>query len=242
MKGSTCSTLTDVPTSAWYDHRVAVVSDLEGTLTTGETWRALGTEAERRIGRARYLAFMAKRLPAMGLVLAGRAPKRPFQDEWLQGLAACFAGLEVSAFEAVSERAVAAELWPKRREDVMAALRVHLAAGERVVVASGSLQPLVVAFARRLGEATERTVEALGTPLEVAQGRLTGRLSGPVCAGEEKARRVHAYLGEERLSAAYGDSDADVPLLLLSDAPVAVYPDEVLRKTAQDLGWAVLDG
>ena len=221
---------------------MAVVSDLEGTLTTGQTWRALGTEAERRIGRARYLAFMAKRLPAMGLVLAGRAPKRPFQDAWLQGLATCFAGVDVAAFEAMADRAVVAELWPRRREDVVAALRVHLAAGERVLVASGSLQPLVDAFARRLGEVTERTVEALGTPLEVVQGRLTGRLSGPVSAGEEKARRVHAYLGEERLSVAYGDSDADVPLLMLSDAPVAVYPDEVLRKTAQDLGWAVLDG
>ncbi len=221
---------------------MAVVSDLEGTLTTGATWRALGAEAEHHIGRVRYLGFVTKRLPAMGSVWAGRAAKRPFQDAWLQGLVTCFGGIEEAAFEALAERAVMAELWPKRREDVVAALRVHLAAGERLVLASGSLEPLVSAFARCLGEATGRPVEALGTPLEVAQGRLTGRLAGPVSAGQAKARRVHEFLGSERLSVAYGDSVDDVPLLLLSDAPVAVYPDDELRTMAQDLGWAVLDG
>jgi HAD superfamily phosphoserine phosphatase-like hydrolase len=221
---------------------VAVVSDLEGTLTTGATWRALGVDARRRRGRARYLAFVARRLPAMALVRAGRAPKRAFQDEWLRGLAACFAGVELHTFEVAAERAVERELWPQRREDVMAALRVHAVSGERVVVASGSLQPVVAAFTRRLAEVLGAEVEAFGTPLEVQQGRLTGRLVGPVSTGEVKARRVHDYLGAERLTVAYGDSAADVPLMLLSDAPVAVYPDEVLRKVAQDLGWAVLDG
>jgi HAD superfamily hydrolase (TIGR01490 family) len=219
---------------------MAVVSDLEGTLTTGATWRALGQEAGRRIGRTRYLGFVAGRLPALGRAWSGRLPKRHFQDEWLRRLTTCFAGVDVATFEIMAERAVDAELWPRRREDVIAALRVHLAAGERVVVASGALQPVVEAFARRLGRATGSPVESLGTPLEVEEGRLTGRLIGPVSTGEIKARRVHELLGAERLSAAYGDSAADVPLLLLSDAPVAVYPDDVLRATAQQLGWRVL--
>ncbi len=219
---------------------MAVVSDLEGTLTTGATYRALGREAERCIGRVRYLGFVAGRLPALGGAWAGLSPKRRFQDEWLRRLTTCFAGIEVAAFEAMVARAVEAELWPKRRDDVIAALRVHLAAGERVVVASGSLLPVVEAFATRLGLATGASVEALGTPIEVLEGRLTGRLAGPVSVGEIKARLVHEHLGSERLSAAYGDSAADVPLLLLSDAPVAVYPDDILRATAQELGWRVL--
>jgi len=221
---------------------VAVVSDLEGTLTTGETWRALGREAEARIGRARYLAFAARRLPGMAWAVAGRGSKRAFQDAWLEGLARCFAGVDEGEFEAAALRAVDAELWPKRRHDVIAALRVHLASGEPLLIASGSLQPLVTAFARRLGEATGQPVQALGTSLELAGGRLTGRIAGRVSTGEEKARRVHELLGSERLAVAYGDTGADVPLLLLADAPVAVYPDETLRRTANELGWAVLDG
>ena len=221
---------------------MAVVSDLEGTLTTGETWRALGREAARRIGRVRYLAFALRRLPRMAWVLAGHGSKRAFQDEWLEGLARCFAGVDETEFEAAAVRAVDAELWPKRRHDVIAALRVHLASGEPLVIASGSLQPLVTAFALRLGEATGHGVQALGTPLERVGGRLTGRIAGRICAGEEKARRVHELLGSERLAVAYGDTGADVPLLLLADAPVAAYPDETLRRTAAELGWAVLDG
>ena len=221
---------------------MAVVSDLEGTLTTGETWRALGREAAGRIGRVRYLAFVARRLPRMAWVLVGRGSKRAFQDEWLEGLARCFAGVGEAEFQAAALRAVDAELWPKRRNDVIAALRVHLASGEPLVIASGSLEPLVKAFARRLSEATGRPVQALGTPLELADRRLTGRIVGSVSTGEEKARRVHELLGSERLAVAYGDTGADVPLLLLADAPVAVYPDETLRRTATELGWAVLDG
>jgi HAD superfamily phosphoserine phosphatase-like hydrolase len=240
--GSTASTLADVPYRAWYDRRVAVVSDLEGTLTTGETWRALGREAALRIGWARYLAFVARRLPAMARVRAGRASKRAFQDAWLTGLARCFAGVGEAEFEALAARAVDAELWPKRRHDVIAALRVHLASGEPLLIASGSLHPLVSAFAMRLGEATGQRVQALGTPLELEGGRLTGRLAGRITVGEEKARRVHELLGSERLAVAYGDAGTDVPLLLLADAPVAVYPDATLRRTASELGWAVLDG
>jgi HAD superfamily hydrolase (TIGR01490 family) len=221
---------------------VAVVSDLEGTLTTGETWRAVGREAARRIGRLRYLAFAARRLPGMASVAAGRGSKRAFQDAWLEGLARCFAGVEEAEFAAAAVRAVDAELWPKRRHDVIAALRVHLASGEPLLIASGSLQPLVAAFAQRLSEATGQPVQALGTSLELVDGRLTGRIAGRISAGEEKARRVHELLGNERLAVAYGDTGADVPLLLLADAPVAVYPDETLRRTAIELGWAVLDG
>ena len=227
---------------AWYDRRVAVVSDLEGTLTTGETWRALGREASLLIGRTRYLAFAGRRLPSMAWVLAGRGSKRAFQDEWLVGLTRCFAGMEAEAFAAAATRAVDAELWPRRRQDVIAALRVHVASGEALVIASGSLRPLVAAFAARVSEAVGRPVQALGTDVEVVGGRLTGRIAGRVNTGEEKARRIHERLGRERLSAAYGDTAADVPLLLLADAPVAVYPDEALRRTASELGWAVLDG
>jgi len=68
----------------------------------------------------------------------------------------------------------------------------------------------------------------LCTELEVgADGRLTGRLAGRNCRGEEKARRVREWLAGARLDDpvlwAYGDSDADRPFLALAEHPVWVH-------------------
>ena len=62
-----------------------------------------------------------------------------------------------------------------------------------------------------------------------------------VRVGEVKALRLHERLGAARLYAAYGDTEADIPMLMLSDRPIAVYPDRALRSTARALGWTVLE-
>ena len=166
-----------------------MVVDLEGVLSAGRTWRALGRYLVVH-GRAPcYLRFLLQRLP----------------------------------------------LWPRRRSEIIAALRAHQIAGERVLITSASYQPVLEHFARKLG------AEALGSPLEVADEALTGRLAGALNVGEVKAQRLHEALGEVRLYAAYGDTGADIPMLLLSDHPVAVYPDRRLRATARALGWMVLE-
>ena len=38
----------------------------------------------------------------------------------------------------------------------------------------------------------------------------------------------------------YSDSQNDLPLLNMVDNPVAVDPDDVLRKHAQEKGWSIL--
>jgi phosphoserine phosphatase len=101
---------------------------------------------------------------------------------------------------------------------------------------------VIAAFAARLAIEVDHPVEAVGTPLEVEDGVLTGRLAGPFNVAEAKARRVQEALGDERLAVAYGDTAADVPLLLQSEHPVAAYPDPTLRRIARERGWSVLDG
>ena len=66
----------------------------------------------------------------------------------------------------------------------------HRQAGHRVVIVSASPTVYLDAAGRRLG------VDAvLATELEVgADGRLTGRLAGPNCRGEEKVKRLQAWL------------------------------------------------
>jgi HAD superfamily phosphoserine phosphatase-like hydrolase len=220
---------------------VSVAADLEGTLTTGATWRGVGRHVGASIAPWRYRWFFARRVPSLAWALAGGEDRRAFQDRWMRDLLTFFRGETEHAFAAMAADVVARELWPQRRRDVVEAMRTHLRAGERLVLASGTYQPLLEAFAAKLSSEVDGPVAALGTAVEVVEGRLTGRLVGRINVGEVKAERVAAWLGASRLTAAYGDTVSDLPLLRLADAPVAVHPDAGLRSTAQRLGWHVLD-
>jgi HAD superfamily phosphoserine phosphatase-like hydrolase len=103
------------------------------------------------------------------------------------------------------------------RADVLARLRAHRVAGDRVVVVSGNFERLLAPWCEAEG------VELLASALECRDGRLTGRYDGPQCAGEEKARRVRAFAGawpRERIEA-HGDTAEDLPMLAM--AAVATY-------------------
>jgi phosphoserine phosphatase len=104
-----------------------------------------------------------------------------------------------------------------------------------LLVASGGYQPVVEAFARRLGAI------ALGTPLELRDGVATGGLAGAVRSGRLKAEAVLREAGEGQILVAFGDTAADVPVLSLAARPVAVAPDAVLRRTALGRGWEIIE-
>jgi phosphoserine phosphatase len=121
---------------------------------------------------------------------------------------------------------------------VLAELMTHHAAGGYVLIVSGLYEPILLSLAKRLG--LER-VECFGTILEFRHGRATGRC-GEVCAGEVKAQRVTERIGTGDLVAAYGDTTNDLPMLSISQSPVAVFPDNDLAKVAKAKGWRVIEG
>lgn len=214
---------------------MAVVAELEGTLTQGCSARALARYLLRR-GRAfAYGRFVLRHLPTALQAHFGSTRQAAFQARWQHEFARLLAGMDHREVVSLADWAVETELWPKRRPDVLAALKVHQAAGEELFITSEVYQPVLERFAARLG------ARALGTPLEWQGGRLTGRLAAAVNTGEVKAARLHEALGEVRLYAAYSDTEADIPMLMLSDRPVAVYPDSGLRSTARALAWTVFE-
>ncbi len=141
----------------------------------------------------------------------------------------------------MAARVVDDELWPRRRPLVLDALEATAASGARVVIASGTYEPVLAAFVARLAAGPAGPVVGLGTPLEMADGRTTGRLAGRVGTGSLKADRVAALAAGAPLLAAYGDSLADAPLLDLAVEAVAVAPDRDLRPLAIARGWRILD-
>ncbi|MDP9487530.1 MAG: HAD-IB family phosphatase [Actinomycetota bacterium] len=211
-----------------------VASDLEGTLTVGETWRGVGRYLKRHGRGAGYRAFLLSRLPGVLAAKAGLADGQAVRDGFIEGMARLFRGMTRAEIERMAEWVAGEELWPKRREAVLAELGVHAESGRRVVIAAGGYQPVVEAFARRIG------AEAVGTPLEFSDGRATGRLVDSVNTGKAKAERLRELVGAGELHAAYGDTSADIFMLEMSEDPVAVRPDPRLREEALRRGWRTL--
>jgi len=98
----------------------------------------------------------------------------------------------------------------------MAQLLRHQRAGHRCVIVTASTSCYMNLVGNALGVDT-----VLCTEMEVTDGRYTGRLATPNCHGEEKARRLRAWLtaeyGDTALELhAYGDTKGDWPLLRLA--------------------------
>ncbi|MCX7740396.1 MAG: HAD-IB family phosphatase [Meiothermus sp.] len=213
-----------------------IAADLEGTLTTGETWRGMAAWMQAHGRAGQYRRFFYRHLPGAVAARLGLGDKRAFQDRFMEGAAGLLAGLSQEELWAVSEWVVTNELWPRRRLQVLDELQKIQQQGRRLVLCSATFQPILEAFARRMGEG----VVALGTPLEVEGGIFTGRLQGPVRSGARKAEQLRAFLRGEALFAAYGDSLPDLPMLELAEEPVVVHPEARLRQLAVERNWRVI--
>jgi HAD superfamily phosphoserine phosphatase-like hydrolase len=221
-----------------------VVSDLDGTLTTAEMWRGvIAWLAEVRPSRsARWFARV--RLPIIFAVRLGLYDRTTFRAVWMRDLARLLRDLDEAQLTAMGAWVVDRVLWPARRGPALDALAAAVRAAEaeapgapvELILASGAYQPIADAFARRAGAGG-----ALGTPLEVRDGRATGRLAAPVGSGEQKAASVRAHAAGREIAAAFGDTVADIPLLELAVRAVAVAPDARLRDTAAQRGWEILE-
>jgi HAD superfamily hydrolase (TIGR01490 family) len=128
-----------------------------------------------------------------------------------------------------------ARVFPQAR----AAIGAARARGDRVVLATSSLDLIVRPLADELG-----VDELIASTLEFDHGVCTGALAGELPFGERKRDRCLAYLRscgvEARRCSFYSDSSHDLPLLEAVGRPVAVNPDTALRREARSRGWPTL--
>jgi len=220
---------------------ILAVFDLDGTLYTGHIVRGVARHHRvHRVKRLPLFVFMASHMALWPLWRLGLVPEAAMRELWTRDL-----GWTVRGW--TPEKAATAFAWvaecyvqPLVRPDVMARMRDHQAAGQRVIVVSGTPAPLLAAIGRQL-----RVEETVGTPLVLQAGRYTGACELPVCQGAGKVSRLEAYLsgsggvlwGE---TYAYADSFTDLPLLERAGHPVAVYPDSQLAAHARAEGWEIL--
>jgi HAD superfamily hydrolase (TIGR01490 family) len=86
--------------------------------------------------------------------------------------------------------------------------------------------------------------QLLATDPEVIDGRYTGGISDIPCFQDGKVRKLSGWLETHRQTLEnswfYSDSHNDLPLLEKVTHPVAVDPDEILRRHAGDYGWPLI--
>ena len=209
-----------------------VVSDMMGTLTTGSPFLGLVSWVKHNQSKVRANWYMASIAPSYMLAKRGIIDWQAWGQKLMVNSLGYIKDATPEVVSHASEWVVEHDLWKNRRLDVIDRLVKHREGGDKTYIASSVVEPFIEPFARRIG------AEVIGTPIEIVNGRL--RMVGGLVANEKKIEQVLSRLGVDKVDVAYGDTILDVPMLEKADHPVAVYPDEKLKKIAQDRGWEIL--
>jgi HAD superfamily hydrolase (TIGR01490 family) len=223
---------------------IAAFFDLDGTLYTGHIWQDL-VDHHRAARRHRrwVVAYVAWNMLPSPLYKLGLLSQDDYFRAWGETMGWLVRGWPVDEAGRLFATLTGQRIMPNLRREVLDLIRHHQAEGHLVALVSGTFAPLLAEIAGRIA-----VEHAVGTPLEVRDGRYTGRIVPPLCQGQGKLTRVQAYLAERGLeidwpaSYAYADRETDRHLLGRVGHPVAVYPDERLADHARDRGWPIVEG
>ncbi len=229
-----------------------IASDLEGTLTTGETWRGVGKYVSQHGRKWIYRRYLATHLPTAVLAKAGLVNRTRERYRWVIDMAQLLQGYSATQLAEMGEWVAQHEMWPQRRQAVIGELLAHARNGAQIVLVSGTYQPILDAFARRMvaelgnNAAIVAPIVAIASPLAMKDGLATGTLDGPLNVEQAKVARVQAWLqraaaGTAAIDMMYGDTLGDLQMMELCRAPVCVHPNAALRRIALARGWRILE-
>jgi len=209
----------------------AAVFDLDGTLIRGTSAERLLVPHLVRHGIVGVRQLTAALGVAATVVLVGRTRALRRNKRWL-------AGVEVAAVLETMEGFLDQVVSPRWCAGTVARMAELKERGVATFVLSGAPDFVVRAVGARLG-----ADGVVGTPMEVRQGRFTGRLAGPHCFAEAKRDALMALAREHDLdlgsSWGFADHPSDVAFLECFGRAVVVGASARLRRVAEERGWAV---
>ena len=191
--------------------RTVAFFDFDKTLAEGESlWPFLVAAA----GMPRCLLAVAQGMAAYLLTPAGEDRRTIVKDILLRR---ALAGRHVADLAPAIARM---RLWPRWLEPAFSALQKHHAAGDHIVVISGSLDLYLPAMLEGVPHDA-----IISTTMEVEGGVLTGRMAFGNCVRARKAELVAAYLAQHGPfddSWGYGNAPHDLPMMDLLKHRVVV--------------------
>lgn len=147
-------------------------------------------------------------------------------------------GWDVAQVESIVQETLHDIVTPFVFGEAAALISDHIARGHDVIVVSASGAEIVTPIAMALG-----AKHALASRMAIRDGRYTGELEF-FCHGAAKVHAIQDLADREgydlRVSHAYSNSAADIPMLEAVGHPTAVNPDRQLRREAAARGWPVL--
>lgn len=218
----------------------AAFFDVDGTLTSGRTWKGfMEYFRQNREKTGTYYLYLGYHYPLYFLKKAGLITEGGFRAPWAANMAWFVRGYSLEQAEKVWDYSVdyLDRFW---RSDTIRILNEHKDNGDLVMLVSSGPEPLLRKTAQKLG-----VDHFVGTKFEIMDNVFTGRSLKPTCIEEYKASMSRDYLVRNGFqvdyasSYSYADSIADLSMLEMVGNPTAVYADESLLELARQRGWKI---
>jgi HAD superfamily hydrolase (TIGR01490 family) len=180
--------------------------DFDGTITSKDT---LAEILKFTKGKFSYYSGLAVLSP---VIIAYKLNLMPNQRAKEILLAHYFKGIEIEKFDAICEEFSEKVLPYLFRKNALQEIRSHLQNDTKVVIVSASPENWILPWCKKYN------IECIATKLQVQDGKITGKIEGHNCYGNEKVKNILKKYNLSQYSKiyAYGDTRSDLPMLSLS--------------------------
>lgn len=180
--------------------------DFDGTLTSKDTMIELLKFAK---GKFRFYAGLTVLSPVLlaykTRLLSNQRAKEIMLSFYLKGMS-------VEDFDCICKDFAATRLPALFRKPALLELRRHLQNGTQVVIVSASPENWILPWCQQFN------IKCIATKLKSRNGKLSGKIAGRNCHGNEKVKHILKKYNLSHYSKiyAYGDTPDDLPMLSLA--------------------------
>lgn len=215
------------------------IFDFDGTLYAEETFKLLMSHLkEHPVYKAKFNRFYRSIVPLYIAYKLKLYPNSKMKERSMKLYLEAFEGLSKSEMDAYFDE-LADKMQKDFNQEVLSRLKQHQSEQIHILLVSG-------AYTQFLHRVTNGITfdQIIGTDISYKENRLDVQAPISHVNGTRKTENIFKVLKDQEIdwdnSYAYGDSYSDLPVLELVGNPVAVRPEEKLRKVAQTCGWEII--
>jgi phosphatidylglycerophosphatase C len=189
-----------------YSHSSIAFFDFDGTITSKDTLAEL---LKFKAGLFKYYAGILFLSPILVLYKLGLVSNHKAKEIMLEYF---LKGDSAAEFNALCREFAETKLPTLFRKGALSEIRRHLQNNTQVVIVTASPENWVQPWCQQFN------LECIATKLKVRNGKLTGKIAGQNCSGEEKVKHIlkRYNLSYYTKIYAYGDTPGDLPMLSLA--------------------------
>jgi len=162
-------------------------------------------------------------------------------DEWAEFALSTIKGKKPNDLKGLITKFMSSVIEPMINVYALRLLHNHHHNNDVMLLASATNSVIVNPIAMRLG-----FENIVATDVEIVDGVYSGKMKGIAALGEGKLHKVREWMLDNNFNnfnnvTFYSDSINDFPLLAEVSKPIAVNPDNKLRKECERRAWKIID-